>query len=75
MADLIYKEPRPLLRAFAIGDKVKVLDREHKRIGTQKIIAVNSRCVKTACGRRWTLKGWRLGQGGAWPFPSIRHCG
>lgn len=57
---------------FKVGDKVEVLDRDHKIIGEQTIKTVLKTRVKTDCGRAWTKDGeWFDGQRG-YSFPTIR---
>lgn len=74
MADLTYKPPLKPKRPFKTGDVVEVIDRDHKVIGTQKIVSVGLQLAKTECGRKWRLDGWRWADKKAWPFPSIRHA-
>lgn len=74
MDTLTYKPAKRTKRPFKVGDTVEVIDRDHKVIGTQKIVSVGLQLAKTKCGRRWRIyDGARWADGKAWLFPSIRH--
>jgi hypothetical protein len=71
MDDLPYKTFRAPKRPFVKGDWVAVKDREGKLLSTQRVVRAGPRVVRTECGRRWTQRGWYLGETRARPFPTI----
>ncbi len=71
---LTYVMPTKPRRPFVKGDFVDVMDREGKRMSTEKVARVHQQhWVITDCGRMWTQNGYWVGDTGTWPFPWIKH--
>jgi hypothetical protein len=70
---LTYVVPTNPRRAFKRGDIVDVMDRECKRMSSQRVTFARKNFIVTECGRHWNQDGWWIGENGTWPFPWIKH--
>ena len=71
---LTYVVPRPIGKPFETGEVVEFCNRDMKVLSEVKIARAGKRIVRLVDGRTFRASdGWYVGDGGAYPFPSIRH--